>query len=283
MSTVAKILVVVNLALAAAFVGSASTYLGNQDHWKKKWQTTKDQLEEELNTKQKVIDERTTERDVAISARRDADTKEAAASARAQQLELNNQKLRVAYDEKTHQMTKATEALSVMSDTLGANQSLINNLKDENQTQYQALAEVRSALNSAREQVDRLGLQLESETEKGKAFEGQIANLREDIERAGFEIQSWKDRFPNAGIVGPAQPAHSGKVLAADGENNVYVLSLGAEDGVEKGFRYVVSRGNQYVATINITDVQSKQSAARAIGALSKGKIRRGDTIMSAN
>lgn len=282
MSTTAKILVVVNLALAAAFVGSASTYLGNQDHWQKKHERDTAKLREELDRKQKALDEQTQAKDTALAGQRAALENEGKATARAEQLELENKHLRSAYDQKNAQLTEATGAMNRMSGTLASNQDLINQLKDQNRAQYEALITTRDALNKAREQVDRLALQLTNETEKGKGLESQIANLSEDLERANFELQAWNDKYPGGGIMGAAQPAHSGQVLAADNPNNVFVISLGAEDGVEKGFEYTVSRGAQYVATFVITDVQSKQSAAMALKDLSKGPIQRGDTVRSA-
>ena len=85
------------------------------------------------------------------------------------------------------------------------------------------------------------------------------------------------------GFIASNQPAHSGRILASDNDANVYVISLGEEDGVKAGFQYIVSRGSDYIATIQITDVQAKQSAGRAIKSLSKGAINRGDKVMNGN
>ena len=38
MNTVAKILIVVNLVLAGAFLASAGNFLGQMDHWKNKYE-----------------------------------------------------------------------------------------------------------------------------------------------------------------------------------------------------------------------------------------------------
>ena len=77
------------------------------------------------------------------------------------------------------------------------------------------------------------------------------------------------------GMPGPPSDA---RVLATDNRANVHVISHGAEDGVQPGFTYIVSRGGESIGTIRITDVQAKQSAGRAIEGISKGAIRRGDT-----
>ena len=46
-------------------------------------------------------------------------------------------------------------------------------------------------------------------------------------------------------------------------------------------FQYIVSRGSDYVATIQIDNVQAKQAAGSAVKALSKGSINRGDVVMN--
>ena len=63
-------------------------------------------------------------------------------------------------------------------------------------------------------------------------------------------MQAIAERFPGMDVA--AQPMHSGRVLAANNNDNVYVISLGEEDGVKPGFRYTVSRGARYIATIQI-------------------------------
>ena len=77
------------------------------------------------------------------------------------------------------------------------------------------------------------------------------------------------------------QPDHAGEVLLVDAAANVTVISLGLEDGVRVGYRYVVSRGASYVALLEITDVQAKESAGRSIMSLQRSDIKVGDRVMS--
>ena len=56
MNTVAKILIVVNLILAAAFLMSASNFLGQQDLWKAKHEVDTADLQEQLELKQAQLD-----------------------------------------------------------------------------------------------------------------------------------------------------------------------------------------------------------------------------------
>jgi hypothetical protein len=77
------------------------------------------------------------------------------------------------------------------------------------------------------------------------------------------------------------QPAHEGHVVSVDDGADAVVISLGSVDGVKPGFRYTVSRGNQWVAMVEIAGVQAKVSTGRSIKNLQKMDIQIGDRVMS--
>lgn len=88
-------------------------------------------------------------------------------------------------------------------------------------------------------------------------------------------------RNVRSGVVPVEQPVHDGQVLSVDSSANAVVISLGSVDGVQFGFRYTVSRGSQYVATVEITDAQTKRSAGRSIKSLHKLDIQVSDQVMN--
>ena len=62
MSTVAKILVVLNLVLAVAFLASASSYLGNQDTWHNKYNDVVKAKDLEIKTLKGQLDQEKAEK-----------------------------------------------------------------------------------------------------------------------------------------------------------------------------------------------------------------------------
>ena len=280
MSTVAKILVVLNLILACAFVGSAASYLGHQDHWKSQYDVMETDYLSQLDTKNKKITETETLLTQSRSAQKEAASKQAAAEAANRTLTAENQHLREHNDAQSAQLTRATAALEAMTQSLDSNRTLIDQLQGENKSLHEANVAVQQDRDAAVESANRLELQLNNETETRKNVEARLAQLNADLERANFELAAWRNRYPG-GVVGAEQPPHDGQVTAANNGTNVYVVSLGAEDGVKAGFQYVVSRGGEYIATIQINDVQAKQSAGFALKGYSKGEIRQGDRIMN--
>jgi chromosome segregation ATPase len=277
MSTVAKILVVLNLGLAAVFLGSASNYLGQMDNYKVKLTSEEEAhsntqknaraTEEELNGRL-----RATGQDLTVA--REERTK---AQTEAQRLNAEVTHLREAYNQAAANATLATRSVDQLTNSLNAAKDLNIALQQDNNQLRENLLKAQQDRDAKVAMVNSLQLQLENETKARAALDTRIADASEKIERMGFELSYYQTKFP--GLVASAQPAHSGRVLAVDNNANVVVISLGEEDGVKAGFQYIVSRGAEYIGTVQINDVQAKKSAGFAVKNLSKGNINRNDKV----
>ena len=281
MSTVAKILVVLNLALAVFFLASASNYLGQQDTFKKQLtdekaahNTTRELKDSEivdlrgrLQSAGQEINKLQQEREVA--------------KAENSRISSEITHLREAYNQLSENATRAQRAVDQLTNSLNASRDMNGALQSDNNNLRDNLKSAQEDRDAKVAMVNSLQQQLRNETEKGKGLEAQLSDAQDANKRQGFELRYFKEKFP--GMTAGSQPAHSGRILAANNDANVYVISLGEEDGVKAGFQYIVSRGAEYVATIQINDVQAKQAAGSAVKALSKGGIQRGDSVMNAN
>lgn len=280
MSTVAKVLVVLNLVLAFAFLGSAASYLGHQDHWKTKHDTATAKLQEDLNVKNEQITNLESETSRLGNDLTSANQAKDAAVQRADRSDAELETLKTNYGLLASDNTKLTSAYARFGATIDALKSQNEKLQEQLIALNQDIVRLRQERDAASDNSHALQLQLDNETATRKGYEQQIANTEESLKRANFELRYYKDMYPG-GIGGPAQPAHQGQILAADNDANVYVISLGAEDGVKVGFQYVVSRGSEYIGTIQINDVQNKKAAGFALKGMRKSDIQRGDAAMS--
>ena len=279
MSTVAKILVVLNLGLAAVFLGSASNYLGQQDNYRKKLgveegkhSDTRAQAasdKEEADARQRALANDLTK----------AREERTAAQTENQRISSELTHLREAYNQAAANATLATRSVDQLTNSLNAARDMNTALQSDNNNLRGNLLKAQQDRDAKVAMVNSLQLQLENETKARTALDARIADTQETIKRLSFENQYYKDRFP--GSVASVQPAHSGRILAVNNDANVFVISLGVEDGVQAGFQYIVSRGSDYIATIQINDVQAKKSAGYAVKDLSKGKINRNDKVSS--
>lgn len=281
MSTVAKILVVLNFLLAGYFLSSASSFLAQEDNYKKELAAEQDAHK---NTAQQKDDEISSLRGRLNSLQTDLQKTQTEAEklrAEATRVAGENTHLREAYNQLSENATRASRAVDTLTNSLNAARDMISELQKQNNTLGDNLKSAQDDRDAKVAQVNALQQQLTRETENRKSLEGKIADAQETIKRQGFEIAYFKDKMP--GVVASDQPAHEGRILASNNDANVYVISLGEEDGVKAGYQYIVSRGSQYVATIQINNVQAKQSAGYAIKSLSKGSINRGDKVMTGN
>jgi len=76
------------------------------------------------------------------------------------------------------------------------------------------------------------------------------------------------------GMPGPPPPP---QVLAVDDEANVYVISVGAEHGVERGDRFELWRDGDLRGVLEIDTVQARQAAGHRVGATPRLPVARGD------
>jgi chromosome segregation ATPase len=279
MSTVAKILVVLNLALALVFLGSASNFLGKQESFQDKLKQEQDAHDVTRTEKQKEIDALETMRSNLVAEKNNLSDERTKHQTEAQRLLAEVTHLREAYDQLAENATRAQRAVDQLTNSLNATRQLNDSLTRDNANLRTNLTKSQDDRDAKVSMVNSLQMQLQNETEKGKSLESQMAALQERLERQAFRLEWYQKRFP--GVEAVAQPPHDGRILAADNGSNVFVISLGEEDGVKPGFQYIVSRGAEYIATIQINNVQARQSAGFALKDLSKGEVRRGDRVMN--
>jgi hypothetical protein len=74
-------------------------------------------------------------------------------------------------------------------------------------------------------------------------------------------------------------PPRDGEVSRVDGENKFVAITLGSDDGLRKGHKLDVARGEKYLGRIQITTTHSDRSVGRVLPDYRKGAIRIGDRV----
>jgi peptidoglycan hydrolase CwlO-like protein len=276
MSTVAKILVVLNFFLAVAFLASAASFVRNQDHWRAKHLEDMARKQAELNQANNRLKEKEADYERVSGQVVQANEERSKAQAAASELRQQNELLKTQIDSLGASLTAATRAGEVAQGTIGNLQGLVSSLQGERQVLTQSLAAATEQKDAAIRQVNQLRDSLHNETQSRVALEGQLTEVHERTRRLEFEVEAARTKL---GDLPTSQPAHQGRVLAADNDANVVVISLGAEDGVERGYVYTVSRGTSFVGKLHITDVEAKKSAGRLDRTLQKSPVRAGDAV----
>ena len=281
MNTVAKILIVVNLVLAGGFLASAATFLEKQDLWKDQYTDKVAEMQAVIDVKDAKITDldskyaQVTEQSRVMQEQLGKATQEA--SDARQQADL----LKEAFNSASQQLTNATAALEKAQDTINSNRQLIDSLQQERSALATSKAAALEAKEAAVRNLAEKELQFENLMAAKQTLEARVEELRNKLRGAQLTAETAVSKLGGGADVPMDQPHHMGQILTVDNGANVAVISLGSEDGVRPGFRYTVSRGNQYVGLIEITDVQARQSAGRSIKNLQKSNIQSGDRVMS--
>lgn len=281
MNTVAKILIVVNLILAAAFLMSASNFLGQQDLWKAKYEVETARLNEQLELKQSQLEIKIQDNTDLMTQSQGLQNQLGQYKQQAQDMKALADLTKEAYNQASLQVTQATAALEKAQDTIQSNRTMIDAL----QAERAALADSKRAALDAKEAAVRAlaekEIQFENLLATKQSLEARVEDLTNQLRSARLTTETAISRAGGAGDLPMDQPHHMGQILSVDNAANVAVISLGSEDGVRPGFRYTVSRGSTYVGILEITDVQAKQSAGRSVKSLQKDDLQRGDRVMS--
>lgn len=267
MSPIGKFFLVLNLVLAALFVGVAASLIGTADSYRVKYESAQQECQAQLEAKDQEIGDLSA-RLTASEAERsrlitENDNLKAEKTALSESLETERQR----NAELTERLTGIEAKLGDLEST---NRDLAQQL-ESSQRQVAQLREERDAALDARDAAQSEATQAREEAKiaLGKAgdLELQLSRLQANYDECeaklgqvvaltGFDLESIN-----------AQPMMEGVVLSADvvdGEP-IVILNLGKQDGVQPGFTFDVYRGGDYKGRIRVETVNDTKSAATLI------------------
>lgn len=281
MSTVAKILVVVNLILAGAFLASASNFLGQQENWKFKHDQTEAALKEEIASwkgKHQELNENYGRLEQQANDTRALNERLGAENTTFRsQVDLATNQLAQTSD----QLSRAALALEKAQETIQAQRQMIDGLQSERNTNLDAVRAALQAKEAAVRNLNEKVIQMETLLAEKQSLEGRIEDLKQENNSLRLTNQNVIAMLPEGADVPLDQPPLMGQVLDVDGGMGLAVISLGAEDGVEPGHKFTVSRGSEYIGVLEITDVEAKKSAGRFVRVLTRKPVQKGDRVSS--
>jgi|FLOH01.1.fsa_nt_gi cell shape-determining protein MreC len=264
MSTIGKFFVVLNLALAALFVGVSASLIADSDSYRMQLDTVvaaKAALQIESDDTIKTLN---------------SDLAQAQGEAQRLQLDKSNlsaEKTALTENLESERQQNADLRESLQSiegklgDLQGTNGQLASDL-DGVRRQYETVREERDAALDARDAANStansatnsanlaegratdLTLQLARSTERAAVAEAKLATV----------VSLYKVDLASIG----AQPQMEGTVLEVDVVDNVtyVVINLGKRDSVQPGYTYDVYNGATYKGKIYVHNVNESKSAA---------------------
>lgn len=176
--------------------------------------------------------------------------------------------LKAARDEKLADMqTKITELATVEEDLTQARDNVNKLRKDINEKQLKVDSQVDRAAQLAAQLHEKESF-LEIVTERKSQLEKQVSQARILLKQNGLSLDSLpKDRVPTI----------NGVVMAVADDS--IEVSLGFDDGLQKGHQIEVYRNDEYLGRAIVKSVKPDRAVAVLVREYSRGIVQRGDKV----
>ena len=281
MSTIGKFFIVLNLALAGLFVGSAASLINKSDSYRVQLEAKASEME-------------------AMKEDKDAKISEMTSNLRQSQEErnnLNHQNGQLGANLDAEEQRGLTQKQK--NDNLeGQLQSIAGKLNDLNQTNGDLNSElsglrrqfesVRIERDSALEASDAAASTAKSAVEEANSATGDASDLRLELARETERANQTAAQLATAvslysidvSTIG-AQPAMEGTVTSVSeaGGATYVVIDLGRNASVRPGYTYDVFNGSVYKGRISVLTVNESKSAATV--AMYNAPIAAGDRVVT--
>jgi len=278
MSTIGKVFVVLNLLLAAVFLGYASTALATTASYKKDLEAERKAHEATIEEKDAEIAEARTERDAARLDLEEARRSSSEHKTRADQAEADLREAKAQVDQMTAAVTgiqaelsdldsQLAEIESSKDDAVAARVEAENERDDALDARDEAIKEQRDAEDAARRAEQRIA-----------KLEGDLSEAQRKLSQAETTLATVVAEY-NINLDGlSAVPEIEAAVLGInyDLPPGLVALNKGRADGVQKGFVFEIFDDN-YKGQVKVVDVEDKVCSAIVVRAVDDRPIRQGD------
>jgi peptidoglycan hydrolase CwlO-like protein len=276
MSLFAKIMVVVNFFLAVAFLAAAGTLLGAAEDWKKRYEDSSSNAQQEITALKAQVDQR----DKSLTSERgrfsESEKGRVAAEANQKTLQDSNKALETANTELRRNLETLATAQKDLQGKNAEQSSTIDKLRNDLNSAETARREVESKYRASSEEVARLSQSVETAEKALAAQQAENTTLNSRLDELSTTIsryQKEKGQLTGAMSMKPV----NGVVQAVSNKDDIYVLSVGRKDGVEEGYEFTVYRGSEYISTVVIDKVFEQYSSGRTKPGTKRKDVVAGD------
>ena len=281
MSPIGRIFIVLNLVLAAAFLGWASSALSLSQEWKTKHDTVasaKDQLERDKDTEISALR-------VDLNATREAldQAEEARDLAEANATQLRSD-LEVARRESDQQGASLAQIAATLDD-VRATIAQVSEARDRAETERREAVEARDA---AQDEAQAAELAKRDAEESLSGAETRIADLEVDLQAERDRASHLDTIIAMARAKGwpiddlSAQPDIEATVVEARYDDSVapglVALNVGTAQGVQKGMTFEIFRGQTYKGRVRVETVDANRCAALIVVPIEGVQMAAGDS-----
>lgn len=279
MSPLAKVFVVLNLILALVFLGVSATLFTARKDYEAAFSEAKDAHE----TAAKLAGSKINRLDGQLSQSQnnnDSLTREKQALETAKQsLESEKNDLVTSNRDQKAEIARLNDAVELRQGQIDNKDQEIARLSEANDKAMAAAAAARDAKTVAIANMTRSILDQEETVKRLSEAEIQVASLSKKNEEYAIMVQAAEDKGINLAtlIIKPA-PAIDTVIEAVRPDANLVILGVGADDKVEVGHEFTISRGENFVAKVRVIRTTPDMAGARIVFTADKQNIEVGDS-----
>lgn len=280
MSTLTKTLTALLVLFNFVLLGFAAVLFAHRVDYKDKYQKQKRHAKEvaerwkEKNGQLKTqIQTLTTENNSLVETKTELE----------QKIKSLNDKIKARKDDITDLESKIVEKDQRIDNLRNQNKSLTEKIEQKQQQVSTIKEELKSKeeqLSSAVKERDRYKSQLSQQEGNSKELQERFIEAKKELKNTKKRLGKYKKKYGEISGLDVAPPVE-GHVKAISDKMNLFIIDLGKNDGIEKGMKFSLIRGDEYVTEIKVVDVRRDWSAARSITDMQMRKPKVGDLVTS--
>lgn len=261
MSSMAKVFVVLNLVLVLLAFGAAATLLGAQDNYKAKLEEANQKFKEFQDQQQAELQRKETELQSQLTRAAQMSTERNAAMAERDQLRTSVQEAKQLVDKHAATIQSLTEELKGLRATIDQLRGLVDAATKRADEDTSRANNLKAQLDAEVQNRVRLEAEVVRASEESKELSNKMAQVEKELRDCNFWLGEYKTRFGNitAGSMGAEG------VVKSVGRTGLVAISVGSSAGVKMGDEYQISRGDRFVCTIRIIEVQPQLAVGRVV------------------
>jgi len=281
MSLLAKIFIVIQTILVMVYLGMSATLYQHRRDWRTSYQKLKHRYTVAVQRAQKEIK----------ALRSYVKAKDKMITAKEQEVRSLKTQLDQALNAYQQAKQQFEEKRGEYADLTRANESLNDNFQAE-----------RQAHNDLKQAHDRLNENFNDANDRRETAEGQVARLTALVTSLETDISDLRRTYADtrrslrekellismaeaAGVnfellvPGPPVPAIDGAVVGvkSDIDPPLVLLSVGSDDGVERGYHFSIYRGSTFVGKVVVERVLRDSAGCRVLFTAEGQSINQGD------
>lgn len=280
MSTIGKVLVFLNLILAAGFLASSVFLLSKQEDWRRRFLS--EQAAHDADNKARDAAKDAVQRELDAAKNEINRRGEEVSALRVERDQLNTRITELStFKDRT---AKDLQTIATNLENFRKNNEELQKILDETRKQADAMRSERDAAKKSQEDAEnRLAMSDENaktlEATKNALME-QVQKLSSDLRRAenGLAVYAERTNIPVDQVM-IAPPLIQGNVVAADMATKIIQLNVGSDANVKPGYGFTIYRGGDYKGEAIVEDVQAKFATARVTRSMPNRRIEVGDQV----